>query len=411
MKTEALKEFKKRISICRIMDPNTGKPKQIKEVVKVLAKCKKEADAMFDDYKRKRCAQLLNIKEQRSLSDVIANFYKENTHYSINTVIKRKWYRKVIEEKFGNILINTIEGDDIKQFLRELRDDKGYSSETLRNFRRQLNDFFEYAEINKYISENPMKELKKFDIGKRVNLRRNQNKFSPEATKKVVSYILNHKTNRSFSLKLKTQILLTMDGSLRPEELYQLTWSNIDLEEGSMTIENSLTVVTFKEAEEHGVDRMTIGDTKTNGSVRKVPLSKRTIAMLIEYKAECEKFLQKHKLPNPQKILFFQRPDIDIIGQVIYEYGSGLRSRLRVVKNNLFPGKTDIRVSPYSLRKLSDTERKNTAGIPYRVSEYLMGHNGNSLDLRYVKDYYPLAKECLPVWEKILDGIIDNKTK
>ena len=71
--------------------------------------------------------------------------------------------------------------------------------------------------------------------------------------------------------------------------------------------------------------------------------------------------------------------------------------------------KKDISVSAYSLRKLSDTERKNASGIPYRVSEYLMGHNKNALDLRYVKDYYSLAKECMPVWEKILDGIIGNK--
>jgi len=36
---------------------------------------------------------------------------------------------------------------------------------------------------------------------------------------------------------------------------------------------------------------------------------------------------------------------------------------------------------------------------------------GNPLDLRYVKDYYPLAKKALPVWEKILDEIIGSETK
>ena len=135
-------------------------------------------------------------------------------------------------------------------------------------------------------------------------------------------------------------------------------------------IDKDLSVITYKEAEEFDVDRMTIG-AKTNGSVRKVPLSKRTLSLLIEYTADCEKFLQKHKLTNPDKILFFQRRGIDKIGKVIYAYGSGLRNR---------------------------------------VSEYLMGHNKNALDLRYVKDYYSLAKECMPVWEKILDDIIGNKT-
>ena len=175
-------------------------------------------------------------------------------------------------------------------------------------------------------------------------------------------------------------------------------------------IDKDLSVITYKEAEEFDVDRMTIGDTKTYGSVRRVPLSKRTLSLLAEYKADCEKFLQKHKLPNPDKILFFQRRNIDKIGQVIYAYGSGLRNRLSDIKDYLLPDKKDVSVSAYSLRKLSDTERKNAAGIPYRVSEYLMGHNKNALDLRYAKDYYPLAKECMPVWEKILDDIIGNKT-
>ncbi len=40
-----------------------------------------------------------------------------------------------------------------------------------------------------------------------------------------------------------------------------------------------------------------------------------------------------------------------------------------------------------------------------------MGHNGNLLDLRHVSDYYPLAKKAMPAWEKVLDGIVDEKTK
>ena len=192
--------------------------------------------------------------------------------------------QKKIEDKFGSQLIYTIEGNDIKQFLRDLRDENGYSEETLRDFRRLLNDYFEYAEINKYISENPMKELKKFEIGKRVNLRRNRGNVAPEDIKKVIRFIMNHKTGRSFSLELKVQILLSLDGCLRPTELYALTWNDIDLEEGSMMIEKDITVISKKDADELGVDRITIGETKTNGSVRKIPLSKRTIAALTAFK-------------------------------------------------------------------------------------------------------------------------------
>ena len=304
-------------------------------------------------------------------------------------------------------LIYTIEGNDIKQFLRDLRDENGYSEETLRDFRRLLNDYFEYAEINKYIRENPMKELKKFEIGKRVNLRRNRGNEAPADIKKVIRFIMNHKTGRSFSLELKVQILLTLDGCLRPTELYALTWNDIDLDEGSMMIEKDITVISRKDAEELGVDRITIGETKTNGSVRKIPLSKRTIEALTAFKQESEKYLEKQKYINQENILFFQRRNVEN-NQVISAYGDGMRTRLRKISNYLLLEKS---VCPYSLRKLGDTERKNSAKIPPRVSDYIMGHNGNPLDLRYVSDYYPLAKEAMPAWEKILDKIIGSETK
>lgn len=92
----------------------------------------------------------------------------------------------------------------------------------------------------------------------------------------------------------------------------------------------------------------------------------------------------------------------------ILEAANGMRARLRKISKYLLQGKS---ICPYSLRKLGDTERKNSAKIPSRVSDYIMGHNGNPLDLRYVSDYYPLAKEAMPAWEKILDEIIGTGTK
>lgn len=270
-----------------------------------------------------------------------------------------------------------------------------------------MKDYFEYAEINRFINDNPMKELKKYEIGRHVNLRRNRSNVSSDDIKKVIRYILNHKTERGFSLELKVQILLSLDGCLRPTELYALTWNDIDLDEGSMMIEKDITVISQKEAEDMGVERITIGETKTNGSVRKIPLSKRTVVALTAFKQECEQYLKKHKYKNPDNILFFQRRNVKA-KQVIYAYGNGMRARLRKISKYLLQGKN---IYPYSLRKLGDTERKNTAEIPVRVSDYIMGHNGNPLDLRYVKDYYPLAKKALPVRERILDEIIGTETK
>ncbi len=409
MKKEDLKPFTKRLCICRIKDDKTGKTKQFKETHTIYVKSKKEADEKFEEIKKKRRAEIMNTKEGRTLSEVIECYYKENTHFSISTVVKRQWYRKKIEEEFGEISIYRIEGQDIKDFLRSLQTEKKYAEETLRDFRRLLKDYFEYAEINKFIMENPMDELKKFEVGKRVNLRRNKNVLTIDDKKKVIQYIFRHENCRSFSLELKTQILLTLDGALRPTELYALTWDDIDLNEGYMNINKDITVISKKDSEEHNVPRITIGKTKTNGSVRKIPLSKRTVIMLTEYKAECEKLLKRKKWSNPNRILFFQHKGVGTKNEVTYAYGSGFRARLRKVSNYLLPDKKGNGVSPYELRKLSHTVRKNSGTIPPDAAEYVMGHNNNPLDLRYVHNYYPLVKKVMPFWEEIMDEIIGFK--
>ena len=59
---------------------------------------------------------------------------------------------------------------------------------------------------------------------------------------------MNHKTCRSFSLKLKLQILLTLEGNLRPAEMYGLVWTDIDLTEQSMEINRDYTPLTTTQA-------------------------------------------------------------------------------------------------------------------------------------------------------------------
>ena len=68
---EKLKRFTKRISICRGEEPKTCKPKQIKGAGYGYAKSKRGADEMFAEKVKTRHAQILNIREQRTMADVI----------------------------------------------------------------------------------------------------------------------------------------------------------------------------------------------------------------------------------------------------------------------------------------------------------------------------------------------------
>ncbi len=288
-----------------------------------------------------------------------------------------------------------------------------YNRTTLRNFRNALRKYFNFAFRQKYITDNPMIQLADYDIGKGEEKMINRSETISAYAKKVIRYIMNHKTSRSFSLQHKVQILLTLDGCLRPIELAALTWGDINLEEASMDINKDLSVLTNKEAEELKLPRISFTDTKTGASKRLLPLSKITVQMLKEYKKESESFLRRTGAKNPKGYLFFQRRNIIAGNQVEVAYGNSLRSRLHTVSRYL---QTPI-ISPYDLRRLARTERENDMVLKDRVNKYVIGHvkENETADPRYITSMYSHAKKSHPIWEKILMSIITennvNKTK
>jgi len=209
------------------------------------------------------------------------------------------------------------------------------------------------------------------------------------------------------------QILLTLDGNLRPAELYGLTWDDIDLTEASMEISKDFSSFTTKQAERANLPRTVIDDTKTRGSHRLLPLSSITVNLLISYKKECDAFIKRTGAKNPGKYLFFQRRKVKSGMVVKYASGNSLRTKLYNVSKYL-QVKT---ISPYDLRRLARTERENELELKDRVNKYVIGHvkDNETADPRYITTMYSAAKKSHPIWEKILMSIITennvNKTE
>lgn len=224
---------------------------------------------------------------------------------------------------------------------------------------------------------------------------------------------MNQKICRSYSLEHRVQILLTLDGNLRPAELYGLTWNDIDLTEASMEINKDFSSFTTKQAEKANLPRTVIDDTKTRGSHRLLPLSSITVKLLISYKKECDAFLKRTGAKNPGKYLFFQRREVKSGMVVKYASGNTLRTKLYKVSKYL-QVKT---ISPYDLRRLARTERENELELKDRVNKYVIGHvkDNETAAPRYITTMYIAAKKSHPLWEKILMSIITennaNKTE
>lgn len=393
-----------RLSLGYKKDPKTGKQKQIKQVVTVTADNKEEALALLILEKRNRLSRFKNPAASLTLSEVINRYYSAKRNLSPNSKSKDLYYRRIINNRFGDELIQKISSQDLFDFLSALEND-GLGRTTLRNFRSALRKYFNFATRQKFVTENPMVQLFDYDIGKGDNPRKNRSETVSEDAKAALRYIFKHKHCRSFSLELKLQILLSLDGCLRPTELYALTWDNVNLEEGFMWVKQDLVVLTEKDAKELNLPRVSFKETKTGGSERKLPLSKLTIDMLREFNDESIAFLARTGANNKGNYLFFQRRLVKKGNDVNVASGSGLRTRLYKVSKYL---QLKDMISPYDLRRLARTERENEMELRDRVNLYVIGHvkDNETADPRYITTMYKSALQQHPIWEKLLYQIV-----
>ena len=77
-------------------------------------------------------------------------------------------------------------------------------------------------------------------------------------------------------VRCKTAALILLLTGIRPGELCGLEWSNIGFEEGTITIERSVTTVKGVELVEK--------DPKTESSKRVISITDKLVAVLVEYK-------------------------------------------------------------------------------------------------------------------------------
>lgn len=383
--------------------------KQIKKQWTVEAATKAEAEKIIDEKIRAFRAVTFRTKDEMTLADVITAYY-DDINVKPKTRYGDQWYIDVINKSFGNRLIQTIEGKELKEFLDKIKNHP-YAEETWNRFKRALNKYFTFAIDQELIDRNPMKKLKRvhYGIASEENTPGETHVEGEERVRdicKVVKHILTHPVSQSYSLKLKVQVLLSLDCCLRPAELYALTWDKIDLNDGSIMIDSNVTTIPKKAAKELNLPNYSKGTTKTKGSKRKLPFSRLTLSVLKAYYENCIQYCKVKNCHNPGNYLFFQRQKIKPGKNVKPAYGSDFTNRITNISKEL--GITP-NVTPYDMRRLGFTLRINCLKMDPRACDYVMGHVKSKIDARYMISGYQLAKEAQPLWEERLSDIFTNK--
>lgn len=383
--------------------------RQIKKQWTVKAATEAEVEEKFAEKVRAFRAVTFRTKGEMTLSDVITAYYddiivKPKTRYG------DQWYIDVISKRFGSRLIQTIEGRELKDFLDEIKNHP-YSEEVWNRFKRALNKYFTFATDQELIDRNPMNKLKRVHYGI-VSEEITPGETHVEGEErirdicKVIRHIMKHPVSQKYSLKLKVQVILSLECCLRPTELYALTWDKINIKDGSIMIDGDATTIPTEAAKKMNLPHYSRGTTKTKGSKRKLPLSQLSLSALTAYYKECIQFCKDKNCHNPEKHLFFQWQKVKPGKNVDPAYGSDFGKKLTEINKELGIIRN---VTPYDMRRLGFTLRINCLKIDQRACDYVMGHVKSKVDARYIISGYQMAKEAQPLWEDILSDIFTSE--
>jgi integrase len=256
------------------------------------------------------------------VTDVNKQGYKNSTNDTLETLM-RHWlmiYKKPevasrtfesimrraklhIFSEIGDMQLKDISTDTVQTLLNSLHDRKGLCLDTVKKIRQQLNQYFTYAEEKNFTDYNPVAKtkLKARDRDKY----RKENKETYKAVRKEDRAAFLGAISKHYFWK--PLCLTGMFCGLRIGEILALKWRDIDLENGIISIENSVTQVCTFDAEGNVTDRKTvIGDTKTAASERENPMADVAVNALKEYKnrRKLEEALLGKTLTAPSDIVF-----------------------------------------------------------------------------------------------------------
>jgi integrase len=172
-------------------------------------------------------------------------FFKENYRDPVNKITVQVAYDKFIAEKrLNNLRADSIRNlevrvgfltkthgtklvsDILPDHLREIVFKEGRSAVTNDNVRRALSSFFTWATEHKFCAANPMLAIKP------VKTERDE----PETLSVAQARILIEKAAAFKDGVVLPYIALGLFAGIRPTELARISWDNIDLEAGTITI-------------------------------------------------------------------------------------------------------------------------------------------------------------------------------
>lgn len=302
------------------------------------------------------------IGKKISVCQLYAKKIRQRPNVKDNTKQGRQRLMNYLEEdKIGNCPIENVKMSDAKELLIRMKE-KGIAYQTIKNDKRSLYSAFQMAIQDDYIRKNPFD----FKIDDVID-----NDTEPtipltlEQEESLYSFIENDKTY----YKYYDEVILIRETGLRISEFCGLIDTDLDFENRLINIDHQLL-----RNKERGYY---IDDTKTDSSVRKVPMSDKAFEIFKRVLSN-RKNTKTITIDGYSGFLFLKRNGYPKINQDYDNIFSGIVKKYNKCHEEKLPKK----MTPHTLRHTFCTNWAND-GINPHTLQYIMGHKNISMTLSY----------------------------
>jgi len=245
------------IRISAGVDPKTGKYKKISKYFKTKTEAIQAIHKISEDVKRKEAGERGDYLLINWLDYYIENYLK-NTIKQSTYVGYRTYVNKHFLPAFNNLKLKNLSPKMLQEFYN-VKYESGLSPKTLRNINMFLHKALQQACRESIIFQN---------VSECVEL--------PKRKKPDIKILTVEQQKRlilaSYKYRYGVFIRLELVTGLRLGELLGLRWADVDLINGSLTVNQTLNRLTKYEPSGENTTEIVFGTPKSENSIRTIPL-------------------------------------------------------------------------------------------------------------------------------------------
>lgn len=192
----------------------------------------------------------------------------------------------------ANIQLNNLSTQLCQQYINELvNSNKKYSLATITKTYNLLNNCLNHAEGVGDINKNPMAFVKLPSADKVQTATKEATFFTSNEVKLICSQARKVYSNNKPVYYYGDIIILLIYTGMRIGECLGLKWNDIDFENNTICIDNTISVVTNRNENSNKKTMVTDTFPKTKKSIRKIPMSNKAKDALLHFQSLSESFI------------------------------------------------------------------------------------------------------------------------